>query len=94
MPPQELRYRELRLCSGKGSYEAIPQRPVRLHLPRVKTQVEKMGRNVLDARVMLILEGPPETTVMQDGRVLIKTRDPETAHAELERLRPLLVASV
>ena len=91
---EPLEYRAVRLCSGKGSYEVLPLHPVRLQLEKLRDGLAGSGRAVVDVRVMLIVQGKPETTILEDGRVLIKTRKEEEARAEFERLLPLLRTAV
>ena len=89
MPPVE--YRELRLCSNKGAFEALPSHPLVLDLSSVREALERRGREVTDARVMLIVPGTPELTIARDGRVLVKSRDAAAARAAFEGIRDLLV---
>lgn len=83
-------YKEIRLCSGKGSYEAIPIRKLKLDLEALKAEFESDGKEVLDARVMLIVSGNPEVTVMRDGRLLIKSRDESVALATVDTLKTMV----
>lgn len=87
-PP--LAYRELRLCSNKGAYEALPVQRLHLRLPALAEHLGRAGREVVDARVMLILQGSPELTISRDGRVLFKTTDVESARRAMEELLPFL----
>jgi len=89
-PPAPVRYRTLRLCSNGGGYEALPDRRASLDLPRYRRTLEAAGRTVIDARVMLIVQLPPEVTITRGGRFLFKTRDPERARAALAQLLDLL----
>jgi hypothetical protein len=89
-PGPAAHYRTLKLCSHGGGYEALPDRPTRLDLPRAREILEAAGLPVIDARVMLIATLPPEVTVSQAGRVLIKTREEPEAAAAFERLAGLL----
>jgi hypothetical protein len=83
-------YRHLRLCSNNGGYEAIPEPPYPLDLPRVKAVLEREGIPVVDARVMLIASLDPEVTISRAGRLLFKTPDARAAEAAFGRLRSLL----
>jgi hypothetical protein len=83
-------YHSLKLCSGKGAYEAVPEPKRRLDLRRVRTRLERSGRSVIDARVMLLVGGDPEVTIMQDGRLVIKTPDARQAESAFRDLLPLL----
>lgn len=68
-------YSTVRLCAGGGSYEAIPSPKLRLDLGPLAERLRRDGVAVIDARVMLIARLERETTLAQDGRVLVKTRD-------------------
>ncbi len=88
--PVAVRYRTLRLCSNGGGYEAVPERRASLDLRGVRQRLEGAGLSVIDARVMLIVQLPPEVTISQGGRFLVKTRDPERAAEAFDRLAGLL----
>lgn len=83
-------YRRLRLCSNRGGYEALPDPPRPLELPRVKAVLEGLGIPVTDARVMLIVTLESEVTLSRAGRILFKTQDARLAEREFEQLRALL----
>ncbi|HTT73435.1 MAG TPA: hypothetical protein VMG99_04710 [Thermoplasmata archaeon] len=79
-------YRQLKLCSSQGAYEAIPEPPRPLDLGRVRATLARDGVPVIDARVMLIVGSDPETTISRNGKILVKTRDPALAQRTFERL--------
>lgn len=83
-------YETVRLCSGKGSYEALPRKEIRFDLEHARERLESAGVHVTDARVMLILATNPEVTLSRNGRILIKTRDPD----EAERMLDFLLAQL
>ena len=85
-------YRQLRLCSSGGGFEAIPQAPFRVDLSAVRHRLEAAGVAVTDARVMLIAALGPEVTISVSGRMLFKTGDRAAADAAFQRLLPLLFA--
>jgi hypothetical protein len=85
-------YRPLRLCAQGGGYEAVPESPRSLDLPRVRAALESQGIEVVDARVMLVAALPPEVTIARSGRLLFKTADPQEARRALGRLLPLLAS--
>lgn len=80
------RYSPVRLCAGKGAYEAVPDPPGRLDLPRAAKLLTAAGFDVTDARVMLIVASDPEVTLSLDGRVLVKTQDPAAAERAVDEL--------
>ncbi|HTW55852.1 MAG TPA: hypothetical protein VMG36_05330 [Thermoplasmata archaeon] len=90
MPPSARRYRTIRLCSGGGGFEALPEPPGRLDLVALRKALEQRGTSVVDARVMLLVLGAPEVTVSAGGRVLIKTKDAAAAARRFAELQPLL----
>jgi hypothetical protein len=83
-------YRTLKLCSGSGGYEALPDPPRPLDLARARRALEAAGVAVVDARVMLIAAMDPDVTLSRNGRLLFKTRDAAAAERAFERLRSLL----
>ncbi len=72
-------YSELRLCSNRAAFEAIPnpRRPV--DLSAVRARIDSEGVPVIDARVMLIAGDAQEVTISRDGRILIKLKDADAA---------------
>jgi hypothetical protein len=84
------RYRTIRLCSGGGGFEALPEPAHRLDLPALRQALEARGRSVVDARVMLLVLGDPEVTISAGGRVLIKTKDAVAAQRTFEELQSFL----
>lgn len=83
-------YHTLRLCAGRGGFEAIPARALRLDLAEVRRKLEGAGISVVDARVMLIAKFEREVTVARDGRLLIKSRSRDEAARIFGKLRALL----
>lgn len=83
-------YRSLQLCSSGGAYEAIPDPKLKLDLQQSRAALEGSGRTVVDARVMLILPGRPEVTLTRDGKVVVKTQDPQEADRAFRALAELL----
>ena len=83
-------YRTLRLCSGKAAFEAIPEPKLRLDLPAAQQRLVSAGRTVVDARVLLIVPGAPEITLLRDGRIVFKTTDEREAQQTFQWLRSLL----
>lgn len=79
-------YAPVRICSGRGGYEAVPESPAHLDLARVARTLASSGLAVTDARVMLIVAMDPEVTLSRDGRVLVKTSDPAVAAHAVDEL--------
>lgn len=83
-------YYTLRLCSGRGGYEAVPRPKLALDLAEARQRLEAMGIPVTDARVMLIARMASEVTLSRDGRVLIKSDDAGAASRVFDELRSIL----
>jgi hypothetical protein len=81
---------KLRLCSGGGGYELLPDGPRSLDLARIRHRLEEHGIPVVDARVLLIATVGPEVTISRRGRLLFKTSDPDEADRTYERLLALI----
>lgn len=79
-------YRSLRICSGGGGLEALPDPPRTLDLPSIRCALEAQGIDVVDARVMLIAAMDPEVTISRSGRLLFKTSQEKRAKELLDRL--------
>ncbi|HYK92834.1 MAG TPA: hypothetical protein VEY07_02175 [Thermoplasmata archaeon] len=80
-------YSTLKLCSGRGSFEATPRPKLSLDLAAIASRARGEGIPVTDVRVMLILGLDCETTLSRDGRILLKTGDPLVAGRAFDRLR-------
>lgn len=73
---------------------ARPEHDRRLDLGRLKQALTGVGYEVLlDARVLLLVRKGTESTVYQNGKVLLKTKDRGEAEAAYAALRPHLEAS-
>ena len=83
-------YSALRLCAGRSAFEASPRPRLSLDLAVVAERLREASVPVTDARVMLIIGLERETTLGQDGRVLIKSSDPDLARRVFGRLREIL----
>lgn len=83
-------YSQLRLCSGRAAFEAVPRPRLSLDLGDARARLEATGLAVVDARVMLIVRMEAEATVSRDGRVLVKSADPAIAERVFGTLRALL----
>lgn len=83
-------YRQLRLCSGGGGFEALPDPGTRLDLDRAARILRSQRIAVTEARVLLIVSLEPEVTISRSGRLLFKTTDSATAARAFDRLDRLL----
>lgn len=83
-------YYTLKLCSGRGSFEATPRPRAPIDLAEARRRLEAEGVAVVDARVMLIARLDCEVTVSRDGRLLLKSPDADVAERTFARLRSIL----
>lgn len=83
----------LRPCSTAAGFTATPERERRVDMPLLKRSADAAGfAVVVDAKVVLIVRDTEgvESSVYQDGKVLLKTDDRGAAEAAYTRLRPVL----
>lgn len=83
----------LRPCSTTAGFTATPEQPRRVAIPVLKQTAEAAGFSIIiDAKVVLIVRDQEgvESSVYEDGKVLLKTDDRSAAEAAYTRLRPVL----
>lgn len=87
----------LRPCATSAGFTATPEAPRRIHMGRLREAVVAAGFRVLvDARIILVVRAPAEgveSSLYDNGRVLLKTTDREAAEAAYAQLEPLLEAA-
>jgi hypothetical protein len=78
----------LRPCSTSAGFTATPEPPRRLDMARLKEGLLRDGYQVVvDAKIILIVRKGIETSLYDNGKVLLKTTDraaAETAYSALE----------
>lgn len=84
----------LRPCSTSAGFLATPEAQRRVDMGRLKARLVADGYTVVvDARIILIVRKGLESSLYDDGKVLLKTTDGPAAEAGYEALRPHLEAS-
>ena len=89
----------LRPCATSAGFLATQEHPWHLDMARLKRDVASAGYHiVVDAKVILIVRrddghGPVESSLYDNGRVLLKTTDKAAAEAGYAGLEPLLSAA-
>lgn len=91
----------LRPCATSAGFLATRDPPWRMDMAGLKRRLEAGGYAiVVDARVVLIVRqpagaagGPVESSVYDNGKVLLKTTDKPAAEAAFADLEPHLVAA-
>lgn len=74
-------FREIRPCKTKGALEVIPAEPVNLRMDMVEMVLRKDRFEVVNAGILVVAsrDDLTETTLYEDGRMLVKTLDPREA---------------
>jgi len=80
----------LKPCRSSAAYEAIPTKKVHLDIDTVQLKLEEHYDIVLNAGIMLVIEGLCEVSIHRSGKFIIKTDSEELAKQEAERIYGLL----
>ena len=89
----------LRPCSTSAGFLATQDTPWKVDMARLKRDVAGAGYHiVVDAKVILIVRrddghGPVESSLYDNGKVLLKTTDKTAAEAGYAALEPHLAAA-
>ena len=79
-------YYLLKPCRTATAFISTLKRPGRIDLGAAAERLRRGGWHVSDVKVMLILDGEPELTVYESGKILVKTDDEGTARAAIDRV--------
>ena len=79
-------YYLLKPCRTATAFISTPKRPKRVDLGAAAERLRLGGWTVSDVKVMLILEGEPELTVYESGKILAKTDNEAEARAAIDRV--------
>ena len=81
-------FKEIRPCSTRGALEVIPSEPVELAMELVETVLQNNRFSVVNAGILVVAtrDDVAETTLYEDGRMLVKTLDPRLAHTAASRV--------
>lgn len=79
-------YYLLKPCRTATAFISTLRRPGRIDLAQAASRLHDAGWKVHDVKVMLILEGDPELTLYESGKVLVKTDDEGTARDTIDRV--------
>jgi hypothetical protein len=86
MEDGRMTYYLLKPCRTATAYISTLKQSKRLDLDAAADRLRRKGWVVSDVKVMLILEGEPELTVYESGKILVKTDDEGTARAAIDRV--------
>jgi hypothetical protein len=75
-------FSEIRPCKTKGALEVVPATPDQLQLDAAAEVLAKTNFRVVNANILIVVSRPDiaETTIFEDGHMLVKTLDPREAH--------------
>ncbi len=79
-------YYLLKPCRTATAFISTLKKPARLDLSATAQRLQDEGWRVNDVKVMLILEGEPELTLYESGKVLVKTDDEDHARQAVDRI--------
>ncbi|HKZ88884.1 MAG TPA: hypothetical protein VJ300_01360 [Thermoplasmata archaeon] len=79
-------YYLLKPCRTATAFISTLRKPARIDLSEAATRLSGAGWRVNDVKVMLILEGEPELTLYESGKVLVKTDNERRARDAVDRV--------
>jgi len=79
-------YYLLKPCRTATAFISSLKQARRVDLAAAAERLRQNGWAVTDVKVMLILEGEPELTVYESGKILVKTDDERTARTAIDRV--------
>jgi hypothetical protein len=79
-------YYLLKPCRTATAYISTLKKAQRIDLTAAAVQLRTAGWTVSDLKVMVILEGDPELTLYESGKILAKTDDAGRARESIDRV--------
>ncbi|HEX9708468.1 MAG TPA: hypothetical protein VGB42_00610 [Candidatus Thermoplasmatota archaeon] len=81
-------FREIRPCRTKGALEVLPEDPVDLRMDTVERVLQDARFKVVNAAILVVAKRDDitETTLYEDGRMLVKSLDPREVHRSAARV--------
>lgn len=79
-------YYLLKPCRTATAFISTLKKPARVDLAQAAGRLRNRGWTVHDVKVMLIVEGEPELTLYESGKVLVKTDDEARAREAIDRV--------
>lgn len=79
-------YYLMKPCRTATAFVSTLKKPARVDLGLAAGRLRDAGWQVNDVKVMLILEGEPELTLYESGKILVKTDDATHARAAIDRV--------
>ncbi len=79
-------YYLMKPCRTATAFVSTLKKPSRVDLTQAAGRLREAGWSVNDVKVMLILDGEPELTLYESGKVLVKTDDAGQARNAIDRV--------
>jgi hypothetical protein len=79
-------YYLLKPCRTATAFISTLKKARRVDLSAAAERLRQSGWIVSDVKVMLILDGDPELTMYESGKILVKTDDEVAARASIDRV--------
>lgn len=81
-------FKAIRPCKTKGALEVVPDEPANLRLEMVEAVLRNARFDVVNAGILVVAsrDDLTETTLYEDGRMLVKSLDPREAHKSAARV--------
>lgn len=79
-------YYLLKPCRTATAFISTLKKAQRVDLTQAAARLRSGGWRVSDVKVMLIIEGEPELTLYESGKILVKTDDEQRAREAIDRV--------
>ncbi|HYT00716.1 MAG TPA: hypothetical protein VEO20_08635 [Thermoplasmata archaeon] len=79
-------YYLLKPCRTATAFISTLKKSSRLDLTDAAVRLRTAGRHVSDVKVMLIVDGEPELTLYESGKILVKTDDETEARRAIDEV--------
>jgi len=83
-------YYLLKPCRTATAFISTLKRPRRVPLDEAFGKLKGAGLGVTDFKVMLVIEGEPELTLYESGKILVKTDNEAAARTAIDRVYDVL----
>ncbi len=84
----------LRPCTTSAGFTATPEQQRKVDMAALKRALTAAGYVVvIDAKIILIVRKGVESSVYDNGKVLLKTTDPAAAQSAYSELQPHIAAN-
>jgi len=83
-------YYLLKPCRTATAFISTLKKPRRFPLDSAAEKLKAAGLGVQDLKVMLVVEGEPELTLYESGKILVKTDNEAAARSAIDRVYGVL----